>query len=99
MYEFSELLVLCCCNLPELLIIHFLLINNQFSFAPLEGGIGWSRAGPVAIGTMITGLAAAMEPSIVNWLPNSHGGDFLLKKLNQKLNITLIVLESFSTND
>ena len=65
------------------------MIYYQFSFAPLEGGVGWSRAGPVAISTMITGLAAAMEPSIVNWLPDSHEGAFLLKKRRQKLNINL----------
>ena len=45
-----------------------------FSFAPLEGGVSWSRAGPVATGTLLTGLAAAMEPKTVDWLPYNQGG-------------------------
>ena len=46
----------------------------RFSFAPLEGGVSWSRAGPVATGTLLTGLAAAMEPKTVDWLPYNQGG-------------------------
>ena len=45
-----------------------------YSLAPLEGGVSWSRAGPVATGTLLAGLAAAMEPRNVDWLPYNQGG-------------------------
>ena len=45
-----------------------------YSLAPLEGGVSWSRAGPVATGTLLAGLAAAMEPKNVDWLPYNQGG-------------------------
>ena len=40
----------------------------------MEGGVSWSRAGPVATGTLLAGLAAAMEPKNVDWLPYNQGG-------------------------
>ena len=48
--------------------------NLCFSLTPLEGGIAWSRAGPVATGTLLTGLASALQPKRVEWLPYSYGG-------------------------
>ena len=53
----------------------FCITFTPISFAPLEGGIAWSRAGPVATGTLITGLAAAMEPKSTDWLPYNQGGN------------------------
>ena len=44
----------------------------------MEGGVSWSRAGPVATGTLLAGLAAAMEPKNVDWLPYNQGGIFLM---------------------
>ena len=47
---------------------------TSISFAPLEGGVAWSRAGPVATGTLLAGLATAMEPKTAEWLPYNQGG-------------------------
>ena len=44
----------------------------------MEGGVSWSRAGPVATGTLLAGLAAAMEPKNVDWLPYNQGGIMFL---------------------
>ena len=62
-------------------------MHNCFSFAPLEGGIAWSRAGPVATGTLMAGLAAAMEPKITDWLPNSGGEKVGTEDLRENINI------------
>lgn len=37
-------------------------------------GVAWSRAGPVATGTLLTGLATALQPQVVEWLPYNQGG-------------------------
>jgi hypothetical protein len=41
------------------------------SKAPWEIGVVWSPAGPVAAGAMLSGLAAGLEPQVVNW-PNGQ---------------------------
>ena len=53
----------------------------------MEGGIAWSRAGPVATGTLMAGLASAMEPKITNWLPNSGGKKMGMESLSEKLSV------------
>ena len=46
----------------------------------MEGGVSWSRAGPVAAGTLLAGLAAAMEPKNVDWLPYNQGGIMIMSE-------------------
>ena len=55
-------------------------IRYFYSLAPLEGGVSWSRAGPVATGTLLSGLAAAMEPRNVDWLPYNQGGIMIVSE-------------------
>ena len=61
----------------------------------MEGGIAWSRAGPVATGTLMAGLAAAMEPKITNWLPNSGGEKMGIRDLKENLNINQCLILFF----
>jgi len=44
--------------------------NRPVSLSPVEMGVVWSKAGPVASGTVITGLAAGLKPRVVNWPTN-----------------------------
>ncbi|TRY77882.1 hypothetical protein TCAL_09782 [Tigriopus californicus] len=41
--------------------------RKPISRSPWEMGVIWSPAGPVAAGTMLSGLAAGLEPQYVDW--------------------------------
>ena len=58
----------------------------------MEGGIAWSRAGPVATGTLLTGLAAAMEPKSADWLPYNQGGNMKMREISNMENNSYICI-------
>ena len=44
--------------------------NRPVSLNPVEMGVVWSRSGPIASGTLITGVAAGLKPKVVVWPSN-----------------------------
>ena len=64
----------------------------------MEGGVSWSRAGPVATGTLLAGLAAAMEPKNVDWLPYNQGGIMIVSGKSSIFNVLLLSILSMTIN-
>ena len=60
----------------------------------MEGGVSWSRAGPVATGTLLAGLAAAMEPKNVDWLPYNQGGIMIVSEKSSIFKSVYVLLLS-----